>query len=313
MLDLIATAYSIADRDLVVGGPAWLERQRFDLAAKAPQETSPCRRPADAAEPARRSFQARHSPGHPPDVRLCADGRKRQAQVEGGRRPRRGMPGEPAAPATASCPDAQRVLQRRDDGTVRADAAPDCERLHHHPGTGPDRAAGLLGFRREIHAIPGAVARRLGRHHGVRDDRTATGLEARSGPRADAGLRRRDCERRADAQSVGRVRGHSVAAADGVRRRRDQAESAGHAAAHAAAARRPHRGRRHHDASDHAARVGHHHRRTGRQHAEMVGRHQVQHRREDVDGGERERPEHRTSTSTISRRCCGSSSRNASS
>ncbi len=41
MLDLIATAYSISDRDLVVGGPAWLERQRFDLAAKAPQETSP--------------------------------------------------------------------------------------------------------------------------------------------------------------------------------------------------------------------------------------------------------------------------------
>jgi uncharacterized protein (TIGR03435 family) len=41
MLDLIATAYSITDSDLVVGGPAWLERQRFDLAAKAPQETSP--------------------------------------------------------------------------------------------------------------------------------------------------------------------------------------------------------------------------------------------------------------------------------
>ena len=41
MLDLIATAYSITDSDLVVGGPAWLERQRFDIAAKAPQETSP--------------------------------------------------------------------------------------------------------------------------------------------------------------------------------------------------------------------------------------------------------------------------------
>jgi uncharacterized protein (TIGR03435 family) len=41
MLDLIATAYSITDRDLVVGGPAWLERQRFDIAAKAPQDTAP--------------------------------------------------------------------------------------------------------------------------------------------------------------------------------------------------------------------------------------------------------------------------------
>ena len=33
MLDLIATAYSISDRDLIVGGPAWLERNRFDIAA----------------------------------------------------------------------------------------------------------------------------------------------------------------------------------------------------------------------------------------------------------------------------------------
>ena len=41
MLDLIATAYSVTDRDLVFGGPAWLERQRFDIAAKAPQETKP--------------------------------------------------------------------------------------------------------------------------------------------------------------------------------------------------------------------------------------------------------------------------------
>jgi uncharacterized protein (TIGR03435 family) len=41
MVDLIATAYGINDRDFVVGGPAWLERDRFDIAAKAPQSTSP--------------------------------------------------------------------------------------------------------------------------------------------------------------------------------------------------------------------------------------------------------------------------------
>ena len=41
MLDLIATAYSVGDTDLITGGPAWLERTRFDIAAKAPQGTSP--------------------------------------------------------------------------------------------------------------------------------------------------------------------------------------------------------------------------------------------------------------------------------
>jgi uncharacterized protein (TIGR03435 family) len=41
MVDLIASAYSISDPTLIVGGPAWLERNRFDIAAKAPQSTSP--------------------------------------------------------------------------------------------------------------------------------------------------------------------------------------------------------------------------------------------------------------------------------
>src|ERR1051326_699025 len=41
MVDFIATAYSINDNDFIVGGPAWLERDRFDIAAKAPQGTSP--------------------------------------------------------------------------------------------------------------------------------------------------------------------------------------------------------------------------------------------------------------------------------
>jgi uncharacterized protein (TIGR03435 family) len=41
MVDFIATAYSVNDNDLIVGGPSWLERNRFDIAAKAPQGTSP--------------------------------------------------------------------------------------------------------------------------------------------------------------------------------------------------------------------------------------------------------------------------------
>jgi uncharacterized protein (TIGR03435 family) len=41
MVDLIATAYSITDNELITGGPAWLERNRFDIATKAPQTTTP--------------------------------------------------------------------------------------------------------------------------------------------------------------------------------------------------------------------------------------------------------------------------------
>lgn len=41
IVDFIATAYGITDADLIVGGPAWLERERFDIAAKAPQGTPP--------------------------------------------------------------------------------------------------------------------------------------------------------------------------------------------------------------------------------------------------------------------------------
>src|ERR1700722_5276042 len=40
MLSLIETAYGV-DADTVVGGPAWLEFDRFDIIAKAPPPTSP--------------------------------------------------------------------------------------------------------------------------------------------------------------------------------------------------------------------------------------------------------------------------------
>jgi uncharacterized protein (TIGR03435 family) len=40
MLDLIAAAYSV-DPDTVLGGPSWLEWERFDIAARAPAGTSP--------------------------------------------------------------------------------------------------------------------------------------------------------------------------------------------------------------------------------------------------------------------------------
>src|SRR5215470_8833907 len=40
MLDLIANAYSI-DLEKVVGGPFWLETDRFDILAKAPLSVTP--------------------------------------------------------------------------------------------------------------------------------------------------------------------------------------------------------------------------------------------------------------------------------
>jgi uncharacterized protein (TIGR03435 family) len=40
MLDLITTAYGVFDPDLVVGGPSWLETDRFDIIATAPNATS---------------------------------------------------------------------------------------------------------------------------------------------------------------------------------------------------------------------------------------------------------------------------------
>jgi uncharacterized protein (TIGR03435 family) len=41
LLDMIRMAYTPIDGDNILGGPNWLERDRFDIVAKAPQSTSP--------------------------------------------------------------------------------------------------------------------------------------------------------------------------------------------------------------------------------------------------------------------------------
>src|SRR5579883_2459134 len=52
MLDLVRIAYGY-DSDKVLGGPSWLEMDRFDIAAKVPAETS-----ADALKPMLQSLLA---------------------------------------------------------------------------------------------------------------------------------------------------------------------------------------------------------------------------------------------------------------
>ena len=74
MLDLIATAYSITDRDLIVGGPAWLERNRFDIAAKAPQDTSPANVRLMLQDLLAERFKLAVHQRHAPDDRLRSDG-----------------------------------------------------------------------------------------------------------------------------------------------------------------------------------------------------------------------------------------------
>jgi len=41
MLDLIRVAYNVMDTDTILGGPSWLEMDRFDVIAKAPNATPP--------------------------------------------------------------------------------------------------------------------------------------------------------------------------------------------------------------------------------------------------------------------------------
>jgi uncharacterized protein (TIGR03435 family) len=41
LLDMVRMAYAPIDGDNILGGPNWLERDRFDIVAKAPQTTPP--------------------------------------------------------------------------------------------------------------------------------------------------------------------------------------------------------------------------------------------------------------------------------
>jgi hypothetical protein len=110
MLDLIATAYSHQRPGSHRRRAGLARTQSLRHRRKGAARHVECRCPIDAAEPSRRPLQAGRPSRHAPDERLRSDGRERQAQDEGGRRARRWMPGQPAASATATHPDAERVL-----------------------------------------------------------------------------------------------------------------------------------------------------------------------------------------------------------
>ena len=102
MVDFIATAYSITDPEWIVGGPAWLERNRFHIRRQGTANDHACQREADAADAPGRTLQARIAQGHPADGRLRSDAWQRQAQAQGSGRTRQRMPGLAAAPAAAA-------------------------------------------------------------------------------------------------------------------------------------------------------------------------------------------------------------------
>ena len=68
MLDLIKTAYGV-DPDTVVGGPSWLESDRFDVTAKAPPATS-----AETANLMLQELLADRPQGYETHAGVCANG-----------------------------------------------------------------------------------------------------------------------------------------------------------------------------------------------------------------------------------------------
>ena len=72
MLDLIKTAYGV-DPETVVGGPGWLESDRFDVIAKASPATSAGSDQSDASGTADGPFQAGGPQGYETQAQVCAN------------------------------------------------------------------------------------------------------------------------------------------------------------------------------------------------------------------------------------------------
>jgi len=100
MLDLIATSYSF-ERDKVLGGPNWLELDKFDVAAKIPDDTLPdARRQMMQQLLVERFKLVVHKDTKPLPVYVLTVGKKVQlkegdATGETGCKPETGTPGQP--------------------------------------------------------------------------------------------------------------------------------------------------------------------------------------------------------------------------
>ena len=227
MVDLIATAYSINDSELIVGGPAWLERNRFDIAAKAPQTTSPANVKLMLQTLLADNFGfklALHKDTRPMAGFVLTLGKDKHKLKEASG-PGNGCQGSPPPQPPPPVP-----VNR---GTCRGVTLDEFAALLRNIGNGDINSpvvflTGLQGYWDfDVAFTPfQALQRAFRRHHHPRVHRKGPWPQARTGPGADGGLHRRQRERGADVDSVWRLRVHSVAAPDGVRRGRGEAEPA---------------------------------------------------------------------------------------
>ena len=169
MVDLIRTAYGV-DADNVLGGPSWLELDRFDVIAKTPPATPP--------ETLKLMLQALladrfklvvHKDSKPFDafVLSVGKGKPKLKEADGSGEP--GCQSQPLASRRArQGPAHQLFLPQHDHGSVRDRGASNGRRVSDQPGGGFDRPERRLGFRPQMDRARPARPSRSRRHQHLR-------------------------------------------------------------------------------------------------------------------------------------------------
>jgi uncharacterized protein (TIGR03435 family) len=160
MVDLIRTAYTVNPEN-VLGGPSWLEYDRFDVAALVPPNTTPDTQRlmlqallADRFKLALRR-DTKPAAGH---VLVMGKGKHKLKEVDRLRGSSR-LP-DPACPCAAAvgrsrtnrAADDEPRLSQRHDGHVCGRLEAVDERVRDQCRAEPDRPHGFLGLRVAIHA-----------------------------------------------------------------------------------------------------------------------------------------------------------------